>query len=136
MPDDTSASIFAQRRLASGFGRERRSFSADGFRTTLKDAIPLEPALDLIEADRLLSAPLGHNGQVVEILYELLSLGDHASPSGAEPPRAYVAIIRQAIWFLLGCVAVSLDKPVRRVERAKQPEQRKRVGHVFTVGTA
>ena len=105
IPGDTSASIFAQRRLASGFGRERRSFSADGFRTTLKDAIPLEPALDLIEADRLLSAPLGHNGQVVEILYELLSLGDHASPSGAEPARAYVAIIRQAIWFLLGCVA-------------------------------
>jgi len=50
------------------FGSERRSFSTEGFETTLKEAIFFQASLQFVKTNGFLIAPFGNYYEVVEIL--------------------------------------------------------------------
>jgi hypothetical protein len=59
-------------RETADFGKERKSFSTDGLKTMLKEAIFLQPPFHFFETNGLFVTTFGYNGQIVKVLHQLL----------------------------------------------------------------
>src|SRR5207302_968479 len=79
-----SSSICFITRMIVDLGSERRSFSTEGFGTTLNEAIFFQSPLQFLKTNRFLVAPLSDYGEIVQILHQpliLLEREEYCRPS-------------------------------------------------------